>query len=138
MQIMEQRVVPQFKRERYAEGVTAGVRGIMREFAGVRAGVPWTLVGLCVAALIVISVGVSLFRNGKRGWGWVCVGLLIILVLAIRRSLETLWYSLPDRDTWSSGRGGGGGFGGGGFGGGGFGGGFGGGSSGGGGATGSW
>lgn len=125
VQIMEGRIIPQFKKERYAEGVTEGVKGIMKEFAGVRIGVNWTLIVLLAAIPVVAVIAYSLFRSGKRGWGWVCVGLVVILVLAAARTVHAIVSSLPEgsSDSWSSG---------------GFGGGFGGGSSGGGGATGSW
>jgi uncharacterized membrane protein YgcG len=107
-------------------------------------------IGLIVAVLIAIS----LFRNGKRGWGWVVVGIAIIIFLALIRIVfaflknsgnnanhinhnnitntrrNGLFNSGSRLGGGSSGLGGsGGGFGGGGFGGG---------SSGGGGASGGW
>ncbi|QEG35946.1 TPM domain-containing protein [Bythopirellula goksoeyrii] len=121
--IMDGRIIPQFKEDRYNKGIIEGVRGLMAEFAGVRVGVNWQLIALIVAIPIVGAIAFSLFKSGKRGWGWVCVGILIILVLAVLRILAILVKSSDSSGSWSSG---------------GFGGGFGGGSSGGGGATGSW
>ncbi|WP_425396621.1 TPM domain-containing protein [Aeoliella sp.] len=126
--IMEGRIIPQFKEDRYAQGITNGVRGIMLEFADVRVGTNWPLIALLVAIPIVGAIAFSLFRSGKRGWGWVCVGILFILLLAVLQILVTVLKSggsggSGSSSSWSSG---------------GFGGGFGGGSSGGGGATGSW
>jgi uncharacterized protein len=123
--IMEGHIVPRFKQDHYADGITDGVKGIMNEFAGVQVGINWTLIVLMFAVPIVGLIAFSLFKSGKRGWGWVCVGTLVILLLAILRIIDTVARNLPEgsSDSWSSG---------------GFGGGFGGGSSGGGGATGSW
>ena len=72
-------------------------------------------------SLVLAPLAISLFRTGKRGWGWVCVGLIIVLILALFHGAKNTIESLPE----GSGSGG-------------FGGGFGGGFSGGGGATGSW
>ena len=123
--IMQGRIIPQFKKDRYAEGITDGVQEIIQEFGGVRVGVNWTLIVLIVAIPVVGVIAYSLLKSGKRGWGWVCVGILIILVLAVFRTIHAILQNMPEgsSDSWSSG---------------GFGGGFGGGSSGGGGATGSW
>ncbi|HUT37059.1 MAG TPA: TPM domain-containing protein [Planctomycetota bacterium] len=118
-------IVPSFKRDDYAGGITEGARAILREFAGVRISWNWTLIGLLVAIPVVGLIAYSLFRSGKRGWGWMAVGLLIMLVLAaITLIISILRHASRGRSSgWSSG---------------GFGGGFGGGFSGGGGATGSW
>ncbi|MBM4037254.1 MAG: TPM domain-containing protein [Planctomycetes bacterium] len=118
-------IVPRFKKDDYAGGITDGVRAILREFAGVRIGWNWKLIGLLIAIPVVGLIAYSLFRSGKRGWGWVAVGFLIVIVLAtIHVILDILRHIPKGRSSgWSAG---------------GFGGGFGGGSSGGGGATGSW
>ncbi|MGE0610482.1 MAG: YgcG family protein [Pirellulales bacterium] len=123
--IMERVIVPRFKKEEYAAGVKDGVKAIAQEFAGVRIGVNWPLVALIVAVPVLGLIAFSLFRSGKRGWGWACVGLLVIVILAIVRIIYELGKHGSDGDSSSWGAGG-------------FGGGFGGGSSGGGGATGSW
>jgi uncharacterized protein len=131
--IMEQTIVPCFRQGHYNQGVVRGVRALARKFGGVTfmpGWLPWTLIGLILA---LIPVAVSLFRNGKRGWGWVVVGLIVVLVLILiwlaRRVLET---SASRGGYASGGRGDAGGNQPGGLGG------FGGGFSGGGGATGSW
>ena len=123
--IMQGTIIPYFKKDQYAKGITEGVREIVLVFAKIRFGVPWTLI-ICIAAVPILGlIAFSLFKNGKRGWGWAVVGILFILVLVIIRIIFTIMKHLPtsDSSSWSSG---------------GFGGGFGGGSSGGGGATGSW
>jgi len=145
--IMQKTIVPRFKQEDYARGITEGVQELMREFAGVRvqpapgkrSGMNWPLALTGGGAVLVGFIAYSLFQCGKRGWGWVAVGVLIVLILAflqllfrtLRAISERSGSSSGDSDSdspgsslgWSPG---------------GFGGGFGGGSSGGGGATGSW
>jgi len=123
--IMDGVIVPAFKQGDYRAGITDGVKAIALEFADVRIGYNWLLIGLVAAVPILGLVAFSLFKNGKHGWGWVVVGLLIVVVLVIVYMLVQVVRHLPQgrSGSWASG---------------GFGGGFGGGSSGGGGATGSW
>ena len=84
---------------------------------------------LIVLILLLTGIAVSLFQSGKSGWGWICVGLVFVLVLMLIRTVVAILSAMfsnndhGDSGGWSSG---------------GFGGGFGGGSSGGGGASGSW
>jgi len=119
--IVDDDILPCFRDDDYAAGITEGTRAIIREFAGLRIGFPWTALLLGLAAVGLILVCVSLFRNGKRGWGWVVAGIVIILIVLAFKTVGHVVEALPSGS--SSG---------------GFGGGFGGGSSGGGGATGSW
>jgi len=118
--IMERKIAPRFRQGRYAEGITSGVKALIREFGGMVL-LPWWLSWAVVGALIaLIPVAISLFRNGKRGWGWIALGLILVLFLAL------IWIVRRTAEATSSSRtpGGLGGFGGG--------------FSGGGGATGSW
>lgn len=115
--IMQDVIIPQFKQGDYPAGITAGTEAIIEEFADMRVTFPWYIVAIAVAALLCLIIGVSCFKNGKRGWGYVFIGLAIILfLLALYLGREVLRHSNT--------AGGSGGFGGG--------------SSGGGGATGSW
>jgi len=116
--IMDGIIVPKFKNADYAGGVTEGVKAIAKEFANVRIGINWTLIILLIAVPVLGIVAYSLFKNGKRGWGWVVVGILIVVVLLIIFILYQAVRAMPKT------AGGAGGFGGG--------------FSGGGGATGSW
>jgi uncharacterized protein len=116
--IMDEDILPAFREENYAAGIQNGVKGILREFGGLRVGLNWPLIGVTAAIPVVGLIAVSLFRNGKRGWGWISVGLLIVLVLVLIWIIRQTLRHMPRR------RGGLGGFGGG--------------FSGGGGATGSW
>jgi uncharacterized protein len=123
--IMQDVIIPEFKKDDYAAGITKGVEAILSEFAGLRVSFPWSLVIIPLAIIVLGLIAYSLFKNGKKGWGWVLVGIIVILVLALIRIIFTIVSNMPKGPSsgWSSG---------------GFGGGFGGGSSGGGGATGSW
>ena len=115
--IMQDVIIPQFKRGDYPAGITAGTEAIIEEFAGMRITFPWRIVGIAVAGLFCLIIGISCLKNGKRGWGYVLIGIAIILfLLALYLVREILRHSNT--------AGGSGGFGGG--------------SSGGGGATGSW
>jgi uncharacterized protein len=119
--IMGRKIVPYFREGKYAEGVTSGVEALIREF-GSTASVPrWLFWAIAGAMVLLIPVAISLFRNGKRSWGWVVLGLILVLLLAL------IWLGRRAVETASEGGGEPGGLGG-----------FGGGFSGGGGATGSW
>ncbi|MBI4833119.1 MAG: TPM domain-containing protein [Candidatus Lindowbacteria bacterium] len=122
--IMDKKILPAFRWDNYPEGITNGVKAIMLEFAGVRVGYNWPLILVGVSIPVVGLIAFSLFKSGKRGWGWVCVGLLIVLILALLWILRQALRHAPQgrSSEWSSGGLGG----------------FGGGFSGGGGASGSW
>ena len=121
---MQDVITPAFKEDHYAKGITEGVKAIMLEFAGVRIGRNWTLIFVIIAIPICALIAFSLFRSGKRGWGWVFVGAVFVLVLgAIWLAVQAARHAPRGSSSgWSSGGLGG----------------FGGGFSGGGGATGSW
>jgi uncharacterized protein len=119
--IMQRKIVPRFRQGRYAEGIMSGVKALSREFGGTASVPRWVFWALAGTIAFLIPVAISLFRNGKRSWGWVVVGLILLLVLAL------VWLGRRVVETASNGGGAPGGLGG-----------FGGGFSGGGGATGSW
>lgn len=122
--IMDREMLPRFRAGKYATGITKGVEAIIRDFAGMYILNPWHAASTGVALLSLILVAVSLFRRGKTGWGWVVIGLVVVILLVLIRIISTIIRSLPSGRSsgWSSGGLGG----------------FGGGFSGGGGATGSW
>jgi uncharacterized protein len=140
--IMNKKIIPSFKKSRYGEGIIKGTESLAREFAYVFPIPIWALIiFMGITVFVLILVVISLFRNGKRSWGWICTGLLIVTLLALSwfivRLVTAILAAIPRPDGrydrgFSDGWFGGGGFSGG------FGGGFGGGFSGGGGATGSW
>lgn len=125
--IMNKKIIPSFRKGRYPEGIIKGANSLAHEFAHISLIPAWAvIVALAVAVFVLILIAISLFRSGKRSWGWICTGLLIVALLALSWLIVGLvrntLAALAEGD------------GGGGFGGGGFGGGF----SGGGGATGGW
>ena len=130
--IIEESILPHFREDDYSAGILEGVRAIGAEFASLRYGFPRQLAWFAGASVAGILIAISLFRNGKRGWGWVVVGLVVVLLLFLWRTLREIGRHMPESSrsgyragssSWSSG---------------GYGGSFGGGFSGGGGATGSW
>ncbi|MGD2272476.1 MAG: TPM domain-containing protein [Desulfobacterales bacterium] len=122
--IMSQVIVPQFKKTDYVAGITGGVEEIISEFAEVRIGINWPLITLIITVPILLLIIFSLFKNGKKGWGWVVIGLLLVILSAIIYMVRSSLRHMPGSSSgsWSSGGLGG----------------FGGGFSGGGGAIGSW
>jgi uncharacterized protein len=125
--IINRSILPHFRKNDYAGGITEGTRAMIAEFGGMRFLPGWIRPTILTIIIVLVLVAISLFRSGKRGWGWVVAGTIIVLLLWLFRSGQRTVQALPG----SSGDGGG-------FGVGGFGGGFGGGFSGGGGATGGW
>lgn len=113
--VMDGLIVPRFKSGEYSAGILDGVRGMEAMARGLNLPKPkapwWFLPVLILAAIAVVALIVSLFRSGRKGWGWIVIAAVgVMLFMALR--------------TAASSRGSGGGFGGG--------------SGGGGGATGSW
>lgn len=111
--IMQTLIIPQFRQGKFSEGILAGVRGMDSMARGLQLPKPkqpwWALPLFALSIVAIIGVIVSLFRSGRKGWGWaLIVGLGVLLIFMLRASARS----------------GGGAFGGG--------------SSGGGGATGSW
>lgn len=119
--IVNRRILPSFREGDYAKGITRGTQALMRRFAGVFLVPWWTRWALIGAIAGLIPVAISLFRNGKRGWGWVVAGLIIVLALALIWLLRRTLRAVAEDGFAPGGLGG-----------------FGGGFSGGGGATGSW
>lgn len=114
-EVMDKLIIPQFKQGNYSEGILAGVRGMDAMARGLelpKPKPPWWVLPLALGLLgLVIAVIVSLFKQGKKGWGWALIALLGAVLFFLLRAA-------------ASSRGSGGAFGGG--------------TSGGGGATGSW
>ncbi|OOZ40402.1 hypothetical protein BOW53_07995 [Solemya pervernicosa gill symbiont] len=112
-QVMDELIVPAFKRGDFPTGIADGVRGLNAMARGLglpKATAPWYFWPLVIGGLIgFVLLIINLFKTGRKGWAWaliVAFGLLLFFILR------------------NAGSGSGGGFGGG--------------SSGGGGATGSW
>lgn len=112
-QVMDTLLIPAFRRGDFSGGILAGARGMDAMARGLQlptAKAPWWALPVFFGLLLAsIGVIVSLFRSGRKGWGWALLAALGVLLFFMLRA---------------SARGGGGAFGGG--------------SSGGGGASGSW
>jgi len=119
--IMDDYIIPSFKRGQFSEGIVLGVESLDKMARGLtlpRKPVPWWHFALLLGGIgLAIFTIVSLIRRGASGWAWIFWGVVFGILGYILYSMLT-----------SSSRSGGG------FSGGSFGGGF----SGGGGATGSW
>ena len=93
--IVDNTIVPGFQTGEPAVGIVDGVKAVMLEFTGVRVGTNWLRIGLYVGIPALLLTSYSLFTNGKRGWGWVCAGLLLILVLLVVKIFWSVLRYLP-------------------------------------------
>lgn len=120
--IMDDLIIPRFKRGQFSEGIVAGVEGLDRMARELqlptRPRPTWHYLAGAVFVGLMIFTAVSLYRRGASGWAW-------LMWAGIFAVVGTVLYHLAT----SRSSGGGGGFSGGSFGGG---------FSGGGGASGSW
>lgn len=111
--VMSTLIIPRFKQGDFSGGILAGVRGLDAMGRGLALPKPkppaWFWPVAIGGTILVIGVIVSLFKSGKKGWGWALIAALAMALFFLLRA---------------SASGGGGSFGGG--------------SGGGGGATGSW
>lgn len=82
--VIDNNMIPYFKKGDYSSGITYGVRGVIEKFTGVvsresrAAGVKlWALYffnfwGILLSILVVVclAAGVSIIHSRKNGWGW--------------------------------------------------------------------
>lgn len=115
--IMNEIIVPNFKKGDYSTGILQGVQALdtMARGQHVRKAVSWTPILLILGLIVLgVCVAVSLIRSGHAGWGWALIAAIGALIAAV------LWLARFGKSDSSSGES------------------YGGGSGGGGGATGSW
>jgi uncharacterized protein len=114
-QIMDELIVPSFKRGDFSTGILDGVRGMEAMARGLqlpKPTAPWWVLPLIILVIIgFVLLIINLFKTGKSGWAWALIAFLGVAIFFMLRAAAS-----------SGGSGGG----------------FGGGFSGGGGATGSW
>ncbi len=113
-EIMDNLIIPAFKKDEYSSGIASGVKGLDAMARGLSLPKPeapwWFLPAIIVSIIVFIALIINLFKTGRSGWAWALIALLGLIIFAILRSSNSGGSS----------------------------GGFGGGSSGGGGASGSW
>lgn len=85
--VIDSLIIPHFKQGDYAGGIYAGVQGIdsiARGLALPKPQVPkWLLPALIGGFLLTVGVIVSLFRSGKKGWGWALIAALGAIIAGI-------------------------------------------------------
>jgi uncharacterized protein len=106
--IMDDIIIPNFKKGDYSAGILQGVQALETMARGqvVRKPVPWTQL-LLVLGLIALTVGVaiSLIRSGHQGWGWALLALLFALIVG----LLAIASRMPSGGSFGGGSSGGGG-----------------------------
>lgn len=97
-QIIDRTIVPAFRGGDYETGIRDGVTEIATSIAGMKTseqadqrGTAWILIPLGTIGLVGVLVFGSLAINGKRGWGWVLVGLVYIQYLKFRNWCRKPW-----------------------------------------------
>ena len=89
-QVMDTLIIPQFKEERFSEGILAGVRGMdamARGLALPKPEQPWWIIPLALGLFgLIIAVIISLFKSGRTGWGWALIALLGVILFFLLRS----------------------------------------------------
>ena len=89
-QIMSQLIIPEFKDHRYSQGILAGVRGLdamARGLALPKRKTPWWVPVVFVGGLVlIICVIVSLFKSGRKGWGWALIAAIGVMLFFILRN----------------------------------------------------
>ena len=89
-QVMNTLIVPRFKEGEFSEGILAGVRGMdamARGLALPKPKQPWWTIPLILGLLgLIIAVIVSLFKSGRKGWGWALIAVLGVMLFFLLRS----------------------------------------------------
>ena len=131
--VIDKKMIPYFKEEKYSRGITLAVEGVTREvsrdakeiaamsplsiwYASLDNQLVWSVIGMALLVILIFD----LFRRRKDGWAWLLIAILGGILVAFISAVLT-------PSNWSNGSGsygrnrsfGGGGSGGGGFGGGG-------------------
>jgi uncharacterized protein len=90
--IMQEIIIPNFKKSDYSEGIFQGVQALDTMARGLRVSVPrpwwhpWAVLGGFVLAL---GAAISLIRSGNKGWGYALLAAIffilgVIFVMALR------------------------------------------------------
>lgn len=91
-QVMDTRIIPHFKEERFSEGILTGVEGMdrmARELAPPgRVLAPGTIILILGLSGLTIAVIISLFRSGRNGWGWALIAALGTILVVLLKVLS--------------------------------------------------
>ena len=96
--IVDRTILPAFRDGDYETGIRDGVTEIATSIAGMKISeqaenrsTAWILIPLGIFGLVGTAIFGSLAINGKRGWGWVLVGLVYIQYLKVRNWCREPW-----------------------------------------------
>lgn len=98
--IMQNRIVPLFKMNKYDEGIIFGTEAVIAEFTQVRSIPLWVNLLTLIFILVFTLVTFSLYKNGKRGWGWVIAGFIIIIALVILNLIKRIFEHMSENDSY--------------------------------------
>jgi hypothetical protein len=71
------------------------VKDVALRLTGVRVGPNWPMIVLLISGGVAFFVVCSLYISGMRGWGWVILGLLLLVVLLPLKILGLFLRSVP-------------------------------------------
>jgi uncharacterized protein len=84
--VMDDIIVPNFKKGSFSEGILQGVRALdtMARGQTVQKPVAWGPL-LVVVGLVLLGVGagISLIRSGHQGWGWALLAAIFALIVGL-------------------------------------------------------
>ena len=84
--IMDDIIIPNFKKGDYSAGILQGVQALesMARNQTVHKPVPWLQICLALAGIgLAVGVAVSLIRSGHQGWGWALLGILFAIIAGV-------------------------------------------------------
>lgn len=88
--IINQLMVPAFKQNDYSGGIRQGVEALDKMARGLglpKPKTPWWAPLVMVAGIAgIIGVIISLFKSGRRGWGWALIAALGVMLFMMLRS----------------------------------------------------
>jgi uncharacterized protein len=89
--VMDDLILPEFQRKRFAAGILAGTRGLQAMAAGAPLPKPtapwWHLPAIVVGFAFGVAAVVSLFKSGQKGWAWALLAALLGIVFLLLRAL---------------------------------------------------
>lgn len=88
--VMDSLIIPAFKKGDFSSGIRAGVVAMDKMARGLALPKPktpwWVLPAMLLGIALVIGVIVSLFKSGRKGWGWALIAALGVIIFLILRA----------------------------------------------------